>query len=40
MCVTDGRGSCDMWYHYGCVAVESGDPRLQPKVLFICPTCQ
>ncbi|KAI9567594.1 hypothetical protein HD554DRAFT_2039595 [Boletus coccyginus] len=30
---------CDKWYHYGCVAIESGDPRLAPGVLFICPTC-
>ncbi|KAF8137266.1 hypothetical protein EV363DRAFT_655923 [Boletus edulis] len=31
--------NCDKWYHYGCVTVESGDPRLEPGVMFICPTC-
>ncbi|KAH0835864.1 hypothetical protein J3R83DRAFT_9738 [Lanmaoa asiatica] len=31
--------NCDMWFHYGCVAIESGDPRLELDALFICPTC-
>lgn len=34
------RYSCDMWFHYGCVAIMPGDLRLEPDALFICPTCQ
>ncbi|KIK82349.1 hypothetical protein PAXRUDRAFT_153895, partial [Paxillus rubicundulus Ve08.2h10] len=30
--------NCDMWYHYGCVGIEPGDPRPEPWAVFICPT--
>jgi len=30
---------CDKWFHYGCVAIESGDRRLEPEASFICPPC-
>jgi len=31
--------NCDMWYHYGCVGIEPGDPRPEPGAVFICPVC-
>ncbi|KAH7886826.1 hypothetical protein F5I97DRAFT_1058171 [Phlebopus sp. FC_14] len=31
--------NCDMWYHYACVGVKVGDPRLEPDAAFICPLC-
>ncbi|KZT25726.1 hypothetical protein NEOLEDRAFT_1064434, partial [Neolentinus lepideus HHB14362 ss-1] len=31
--------NCDVFYHYGCVGIEKGDPRLQPVGLFLCPPC-
>ncbi|KAH7922755.1 hypothetical protein BV22DRAFT_634912 [Leucogyrophana mollusca] len=31
--------NCELWYHYGCVAIGRGDPRLKGGVVFICPPC-
>ncbi|EIW78376.1 hypothetical protein CONPUDRAFT_138676 [Coniophora puteana RWD-64-598 SS2] len=31
--------NCDVWYHFVCVGISAGDPRLAEGVLFICPPC-
>lgn len=31
--------SCEGWYHFGCVGLTKGDPRLEPDAQFICPPC-
>ncbi|KAG1753649.1 uncharacterized protein EDB91DRAFT_1099114 [Suillus paluster] len=31
--------NCDLWYHFGCVGIGEGDPRLEPESVFICPPC-
>ncbi|KII87569.1 hypothetical protein PLICRDRAFT_639769 [Plicaturopsis crispa FD-325 SS-3] len=32
---------CDSWYHYGCVGIVLGDPRLRADSteMFVCPPC-
>ncbi|CDO70496.1 hypothetical protein BN946_scf184569.g39 [Trametes cinnabarina] len=32
--------SCEAWYHFGCVGLEIGDPRLEPDAEFFCPPCE
>ncbi|RPD75503.1 hypothetical protein L226DRAFT_534411 [Lentinus tigrinus ALCF2SS1-7] len=31
---------CEGWYHFGCVGMTKGDPRLEPDAEFICPPCE
>ncbi|KAG9313609.1 hypothetical protein JVU11DRAFT_5939 [Chiua virens] len=31
--------NCDEWYHYGCVGIVAGDPRLGLGAYFGCPEC-
>ncbi|KAI0326140.1 hypothetical protein GY45DRAFT_1374166 [Cubamyces sp. BRFM 1775] len=32
--------NCEAWYHFGCVGLRIGDPRLEPDAQFICPPCE
>ncbi|GBE83988.1 predicted protein [Sparassis crispa] len=32
--------NCDAWYHFGCVGLAAGDPRLDPDASFHCPPCE
>ncbi|KAI0366798.1 hypothetical protein BV20DRAFT_620340 [Pilatotrama ljubarskyi] len=32
--------NCEGWYHFGCVGLAMGDPRLEPDAEFICPPCE
>ncbi|KAI0942119.1 hypothetical protein AcV7_002641 [Taiwanofungus camphoratus] len=32
--------NCDAWYHFGCVGLTTGDPRLEANAEFICPVCE
>ncbi|KAI8969406.1 hypothetical protein BD414DRAFT_541171 [Trametes punicea] len=32
--------SCEGWYHFGCVGLRLGDPRLEPDAQFLCPPCE
>ncbi|KAI0720707.1 hypothetical protein C8T65DRAFT_735657 [Cerioporus squamosus] len=31
---------CQGWYHFGCVGLTKGDPRLEPEAEFVCPPCE
>jgi len=31
--------NCDLWYHFECVGIVEGDPRLEAEATFICPPC-
>ncbi|TFK89036.1 hypothetical protein K466DRAFT_585009 [Polyporus arcularius HHB13444] len=31
---------CQGWYHFGCVGLTKGDPRLDPDAEFVCPPCE
>ncbi|TBU44723.1 hypothetical protein BD309DRAFT_1079832 [Dichomitus squalens] len=32
--------NCEGWYHFGCVGIITGDPRLDPSAQFYCPPCE
>ncbi|KAJ8502319.1 hypothetical protein ONZ51_g61 [Trametes cubensis] len=32
--------NCEAWYHFGCVGLHTGDPRLEPDAQFVCPPCE
>ncbi|KAI9063780.1 hypothetical protein FKP32DRAFT_1676207 [Trametes sanguinea] len=32
--------NCEAWYHFGCVGLQMGDPRLEPDAEFFCPPCE
>ncbi|KAI0739030.1 hypothetical protein C8Q80DRAFT_1203455 [Daedaleopsis nitida] len=38
--LTIALSSCEGWYHFGCVGLKSGDPRLEPNAEFMCPPCE
>nr|VWO94510.1 N/A [Ganoderma boninense] len=32
--------NCEGWYHFACVGIRPGDPRLDPDAAFLCPPCE